>query len=534
MVKMLGFLAGCLVSVASCGGVAAAVSPAPHPVGAPPVAPASAGLRLVGPAGAVLPNDDPPPASADLSLTEGAPASVPAGLDVNWTFTVADAGPSGVDDAVVSDTLPAGLTFVGASPAVCSASGPTLTCALGTVATGSDVGLTITTAVAAGLAAGTVLSNTGQVSSASTTDPDPSNNTATATAPPSVVPVDLSITETGPASLVPGSTATWNVTVVNHGPGVADGVTVLDGLAPGLAYVSGDPASCSASGSLVSCALGSLGPGGVMSFALTVLVAPDVPAGAIIGNSVSVRADEPDLDPSDNDYGPVRAPPAQPEADLAVSERAPPSPVRPGAPVTWTVTVKNRGPSDAQAVRVADALPSALAFVVSDPAGCSVSGRALTCPLGTLAAQSTVALALTTTVSTSAPGGSAVRNGVSVTSETPDPATGNDSATASTSVAGSGPSTSPGTGTSPPSGSTGSATGASSGTVDAVSTDPGSGAVPPATEAAGSTLAFTGMDVGALVIPALVLSGAGGVLALITRRRRSTPRSDWAVLRRSP
>ena len=52
-------------------------------------------------------------------------------------------------------------------------------------------------------------------------------------------------------------------------------------------------------------------------------------------------------------------------ADLAVGKAVTPDPLVPGRDATYTVTVSNAGPSDAQASIATDPLPDGL-----DPGGC--------------------------------------------------------------------------------------------------------------------------------------------------------------------
>ena len=53
--------------------------------------------------------------------------------------------------------------------------------------------------------------------------------------------------------------------------------------------------------------------------------------------------------------------PVGPQADLVVTKSSAPLPYVPGAPLTYTITVSNVGPSDVANARVQDALPAALA-----------------------------------------------------------------------------------------------------------------------------------------------------------------------------
>ena len=98
---------------------------------------------------------------------------------------------------------------------------------------------------------------------------------------------DLSITKTAPAAMVAGANATYALTVTNTSTVFASDAVVSDILPSSLTFVSSTPA-CSASGQTVTCALSAMSPGQTMPIALTVRVAPDVPAGTVIQNTASV------------------------------------------------------------------------------------------------------------------------------------------------------------------------------------------------------------------------------------------------------
>ena len=54
-------------------------------------------------------------ASADLSIVKSGPATVVAGGSVSYSLVVANNGPSDAANLSVTDTLPAGVTFVSAT-----------------------------------------------------------------------------------------------------------------------------------------------------------------------------------------------------------------------------------------------------------------------------------------------------------------------------------------------------------------------------------------------------------------------------------
>lgn len=229
------------------------------------------------------------PGSADLEITKvDAPDPVTAGANLTYTLSVKNNGPDAAAETTVTDVLPAGVAFVSASPS-CSGT-TTVTCSLGTVASGDTATVTITVSPAAAGA----LSNTATVSS-SITDPVPANNSATATttvnaapaAPPPAPPpsADLAITKVGaPEPVTAGSNLTYTVTVKNNGPDQAAAVTVTDPLPAGATFVSAT-APCTGT-TTVTCALGALANGATAT--VTIVVTPA--AAGSLSNTATVSS----------------------------------------------------------------------------------------------------------------------------------------------------------------------------------------------------------------------------------------------------
>ncbi|MCZ7652354.1 MAG: DUF11 domain-containing protein [Thermoanaerobaculia bacterium] len=127
---------------------------------------------------------------ADLALTKvsDATGNVNPGDTVVYTLTVNNLGAGDATGVVVTDTLPAGLTYVGND---CSATfaAPTLTWSLGGLANGASAVCNVSVTVDAG-AAGTLV-NTASVTSDD--DPTPANDTATAEITAGTLPSVLEI-----------------------------------------------------------------------------------------------------------------------------------------------------------------------------------------------------------------------------------------------------------------------------------------------------------------------------------------------------
>ena len=120
-----------------------------------------------------------PPTNADVSITKSAGSTVVGpGGNVTYTITVTNAGPAAASSVAVTDNIPAGTTFVSATPSQGTCSGTsTVTCGLGTIANGGNATITLT--ITAPMTPGTFM-NTATVSSAN--DTTAANNSSTANA----------------------------------------------------------------------------------------------------------------------------------------------------------------------------------------------------------------------------------------------------------------------------------------------------------------------------------------------------------------
>jgi uncharacterized repeat protein (TIGR01451 family) len=117
--------------------------------------------------------------NADVSITKTAgPPPYGTSAPLTYTIVVANAGPSSATGVVVTDILPAGVSFISATPTQGNCSGTTtVTCNLGTIANAATA--TISLQVTLPSTPGPV-SNTATVATSST-DPNPANNSSTST-----------------------------------------------------------------------------------------------------------------------------------------------------------------------------------------------------------------------------------------------------------------------------------------------------------------------------------------------------------------
>jgi len=184
----------------------------------------------------LAPVDDP---VANLSVTKlGTPDQVSPGANITYEITVTNGGPDPADNAALSDTLPATLTFVSLSapagwtcmtPAM--GAGGTVTCTNPSLAVTSGDVFTLVVNVPADAVPGTFFTNTATVST-TTFDPNDEDNSSTAaTLVLGGVSADMAVTKMVNLSQVnAGRPLTYTIEVTNSGPDSADNVTLNDPL----------------------------------------------------------------------------------------------------------------------------------------------------------------------------------------------------------------------------------------------------------------------------------------------------------------
>ncbi len=348
---------------------------------------------------------------------------VVAGLPTTYTITVTNpTGPSDASGATVTDTFPATLTGVswtcgGTAGGACPPSGSGAINTAVTVPVGATVVFTATGTVDP--AATGVLVNAAQVvppaglanrTSASATDSDPITARA-----------DLSLTKTGPASIVAGNNLIYTITVTNNGPSDAAGVVVSDPPPAGLTFVSNTGACTTA----FPCNLGVVPAGATRTITATFTVPITYPGLGPIVNVASVSATTPD-DTTTNNTASVETP-LNRDADVAISKTVSPASVLVGQPTTFTVVVTNHGPARVTSLVVQDLLPAGLTFVSDAPTHGSYDEVTGAWTIGTLLNTESATLTLEATVTVA---GAITNRALIVGRDQPDPVASNNSAAA--------------------------------------------------------------------------------------------------------
>lgn len=202
--------------------------------------------------------------NADLSIVKSDSVDpVLTGAPLTYTLGVSNAGPSAASGVTLTDTLPAGVSFVSASPGCANAAG-TVTCSLGSLGAGASASVSIVVTVTQPTGP---ISNTASVASASP-DPNAANNADTETT--EVSPADLALGLTDSVDpVLPGDPFSYVLDVTNNGPAPATGVTLINILSPAVSFVSASPGCGNAAGT-VTCNVGALAAGGSTSRTINV------------------------------------------------------------------------------------------------------------------------------------------------------------------------------------------------------------------------------------------------------------------------
>ena len=306
---------------------------------------------------------------ADLQLTTaGSPDPIISGGNVTFTVDVTNLGPNDTAGTLtVTNTLPANTTWVSntGSGWSFSRSGQVVTCTRSAALVSGDSAPTISIVAQVAAASGTITNLA--TTSAVTGDPDPNNNTATASV--QVTPgADLALTKTVSGSAISQQNVTFILSPRNNGTSAASTVTVTDTLPAGFTFVSasGTGWTCGAIGQTVTCTRASYAVGATDNITI-VATAPEALTPAPYTNTATISATTPDA-VSSNNTGSASFNLMPDGADLSIAKTKSPNPVAQGAAMASTLTVHNAGPRQAGAntiivtERLEDVLESYVSF----------------------------------------------------------------------------------------------------------------------------------------------------------------------------
>jgi uncharacterized repeat protein (TIGR01451 family) len=296
-----------------------------------------------------------PQADLAVTVTDGKTVVVP-GTSNTYTITVTNNGPSTVSSLTLTDTIPAALLNPNFAPSAGAYDTNAGVWSGLSLAGGRSVTLTLTGTIDPN-ATGTISNTVTVAPPAGTTDTNSANDTATDNDTTPVADLAVTVTD-GTASVVPGTSNTYTITVTNNGPDTVSSLTLTDTIPAALLNPNFAPSAGAydtntgvwsglslASGQSVTLTLtGTIDPNATGTISNAVTVAP--PAGTADTNSANDTA-------TDNDTltGPT---------DLSVTITNAATTLVPGSLDTYTITVANNGPSTVSSFDLIDAIPDAL------------------------------------------------------------------------------------------------------------------------------------------------------------------------------
>ena len=404
-------------------------------------------------------------AGADLNVSNiETPNPVAPGGTITYTQGVGNAGPFDALNAVFSEAIPNNTTFSSITPPTgwaCNSTASILstglvTCTNADFASRALGSFSLAVTVNAGTQFGTQIVDVANITSG-TTDPNLTNNTATATTVVgTTTSAYLTLTKVAAAPTVSaGNNITYTMVVTNNGPAAAPSVAITDTTPTGTTFVSASGTGFGCSGLAAggagteTCTLAaSLASGSTATLTLVVKVnATGVSNGTLIVNTASANSSVANPNPGGATASATVTVASATQADLAITSSATPNPVYNygSTNVTFTQVVTNNGPlaftAGAPATYV-DTLPSNATFVsLTAPTGWTCGApvtvgatTTVTCT-GPLAVGAMAMFPLVEQITAADTAGTAITNSAMIGPTATDPNTANNTASSTTYVA---------------------------------------------------------------------------------------------------
>ena len=313
----------------------------------------------------------PGPALADLAVTKTANVSnALVGDTVQFYVTVSNLGPGPATNIVVQESLGPGLSYSGSTDYDTNGYYDAISGQwhIYSQAAGASALLNVSALVTStGL-----LNNTASILFSIPSDPNPTNNNASATIIANAITneADLVVTKTASTNaLLVGQVVTFQIGIANNGPNNATNVLLNDLLLPGLTYLSnsaaGNPYTYNPATGIWTLGAVFANSGTHYMYLFAVATTP-----GIFTNVATVSVPPGTTDPNtNNNTASAVVSVTVPRADLIVSNVASNNALLVGQIVTFQIGIANNGPSDAANVTITDLLPPGLLYLSNTAAG---------------------------------------------------------------------------------------------------------------------------------------------------------------------
>ena len=329
---------------------------------------------------------------ADIAIEKTVDDATPyPGDTVNYLLTVTDNGPATSTFVVAQDQLPpsTALSFLAATTSQGTYNLTTGDWDIGTVAPNATATLQLAAVVGMN-EAGQTITNTATVSElASIIDPNPGNNSSTATinvqtpgggcgsSCPTNPQADISVNKTvDNANPSEGDTVNYTITASDIGTATSTGVVATDTLPAGVTFVSATTSEGSYASSTGIWTIGDI----AMNATATLQIAATVnsgTAGTAITNTATIGETATDTDASDKTSSATinvqsngggctsncGGGGSTPTAEIGIVKTVDNANPYPGTTIHYTLTVSATGPSPSISVVASDTLPADITFV---------------------------------------------------------------------------------------------------------------------------------------------------------------------------
>jgi uncharacterized repeat protein (TIGR01451 family) len=355
-------------------------------------------------------------ADPDLAVTKSDSADpAVAGGALSYTLVITNNGPATATGVAVTDTLPAGVTFVTAtvSQGSCNQSGSVVTCTIGSLTISSTTNVTITVAI--NPSTRNILTNTAEIAG-NETDGELANNIYTETTTINAE-ADLSLVKTdSPDPATVGESITYTLIVTNNGPSDATAVILTDTLPTDTDFVTAtlDQGDCTAASSAITCTVDVLTSSFTITGTVVVTVADYLPNGIVLTNSTGVDSLE-----SAPRSAEVTTTVHAPVLELTKRDYFDPIPTR--ALLTYTLNYTNTGQAPAPNVVIADVLDNRTIYVSASPTPTNWTTPTLYWNIGPLAPPLPGKIVISVTVQHGLDEGTVLTNSASIDSQQTEP-----------------------------------------------------------------------------------------------------------------
>ena len=307
---------------------------------------------------------------------------VNAGDPITWTIKVENIGQGTAKGVILTDPLPAGITWT-TSDAGCSITAGTLTCNVGDLTAGASKTYTVTGTTSKSDCGGPI-DNTATATATNEPQDKLANNSNGGSVTVQCADIHIAKVANPAGPVDAGDPIGFDITVSNAGTGTAKNVTIHDDLpaAGGLDW-SLSPAfsGCAISGAVghqdLDCTFASLAPAASKGPIHLVSKTSASDCGTV-SNTASAG--------SGNDGGDqatatviVQCP------SISILKTAIADSISAGELASFKIVVHNAGPGSAKDVTISDTLPGAIDWTVDDTAHCGIVTGVLTCTFDSVA-----------------------------------------------------------------------------------------------------------------------------------------------------